>query len=127
MIQTQFHTRIQMLRSDNAREYFNGILGYFFKEKGIVQHSSCIDSPQQNGVAERKNRHILEVTRALLFTNNVPKYLWGEAVLTAVYLMNRMPSKVLQFKTPLSLLQQNFPKSKLFSSTLPLRMFGCIV
>ena len=74
MIKTQFHTSIQMLRSDNAREYFNGILGYFFKEKGIVQHNSCIDSPQQNVVAERKNRHILEVTRALLFTNNVRKY-----------------------------------------------------
>ena len=62
MIKTQFHTSIQMLRSDNAREYFNGILGYFFKEKGIFQQSSYNDSPQQNGVAERKNRHILENT-----------------------------------------------------------------
>ena len=74
--------------------------------------------------AERKNKHILEITRALLIPYNVPKYLWKEAVLTAVYLINRMPSKVLQFKTPISLLQQNFPQSRLFSESLPLKYLG---
>ncbi|KAE8726748.1 hypothetical protein F3Y22_tig00006365pilonHSYRG00038 [Hibiscus syriacus] len=70
------------------------------EEKGIVHLTSCVNTPQQNGVAERKNRHLLEVTRSLLFAANAPKYLWGEALLTATYLINRMPSKTLDFKIP---------------------------
>jgi hypothetical protein len=69
-------------------------------ENGIVHQSTCVNSPQQNGIAERKNRHLLEVARALLFSTKVPKYLWGEAVLTAAHLINRMPSRVLNLKTP---------------------------
>ena len=99
MVQTQFHKNIQILRSDNGREYFKNALGQFFLEKGIVHQSSCIDTPQQNDLVERKNKHLLEEARALLFTNQVPKYLWGEAVLTATYLINRMPNKVLNFET----------------------------
>jgi len=69
-------------------------------ENGIVHQSTCVNSPQQNGIAERKNRHLLEVARALLFSTKVPKYLWGEAVLTAAHLINRMPSRVLNLKGP---------------------------
>ena len=64
--------------------------------------------PQQNGIAERKNKHLLEVARALLFSTKVPKYLWGEAVLTAAYLINRMTSKALQFQTPLHVFKEYF-------------------
>jgi len=69
-------------------------MGDFLNEKGIIHHSSCVDTPQQNGVAERKNRHLLEVARALMFSMNVPKRFWGEAILTASYLINRMPSNI---------------------------------
>ena len=89
MVETQFQKNIQILRSDNGQEYFKNVLGQFFLEKGIVHQSSCIDTPQQNGSAKRKNKHLLEVARALRFTNQVPKYLWGEVVLTATYLINR--------------------------------------
>ena len=82
MVLTQFQTKIQILRSDNGKEYFNKTLGPFFLEKRIVHQSSCNDTPQQNGVAERKNKHLLEVARALLFSQNVSNYLWGEAILT---------------------------------------------
>ena len=51
------------------------MLRRFFQEKGIVHQSTCRDTPQQNGIAERKNRHLLEVARALIFHVNVPKYL----------------------------------------------------
>jgi transposase InsO family protein len=125
MIKTQFHTQIQILRSDNGTEYFNQYLGGYLIEKGIVHQSSCVKTPQQNGVAERKNRHLLEVARCLLLSSKCPKTFWGEAVLTATYLINRVPSKVIGYKTPLSMFQTCFPKNKLVNN-LPLKVFGCI-
>lgn len=124
MIENQFQTKIGILRTDNGTEYFNKYLGAFISEKGIVHQSTCRDTPQQNGIAERKNRHLLEVARALMFSMNVPKYLWGNALLTACYLVNRMPSRVLKFETPLDCLKKSFPTSRLFTN-LPLKVFGC--
>ena len=74
MIKNQFNTSIKVLHSDNGTEYFNCILSDFLQTHGIIHRSSCVHTPQQNGIAERKNRHILEVTRALMFTCNVPKF-----------------------------------------------------
>ena len=54
MIQTQFQSKIQILKSDNAKDYFNLNLGEFLSQEGIVHISSCVDTPQQNGIAERK-------------------------------------------------------------------------
>ena len=65
-----------------------------------MHQSSCNDTPQQNGVAERKNEHLIEVAGSLIFKTKVPKYLWGEVILIATYLINQMPSKVFQFQTP---------------------------
>ena len=76
MIKTQFQTQIQVFRTDKGREYFNTILGQFLADQGIIHHSSCVDRPQQNGIAERKNRHLLEVARALMFSMNVSKRFW---------------------------------------------------
>ena len=81
VIETQFHTRIQFIRTENGKEYFNSILGRYFKKGGIIHQSICCDTPQQNGIAERNNRHLLEVVTSIMFTIGVPKYLWGEAVL----------------------------------------------
>ena len=71
LIQRQFGKKIKILRSDNGGEYVNNFLGSFFKSNGIIHETSCVGTPQQNGVAERKNRHILEIARSLLFENNV--------------------------------------------------------
>lgn len=59
-------------------------------ENGVIHQSSCPHTPQQNGIAERKHRHIIETTRTLLINANVPLKFWGDAVLTAGYLINRM-------------------------------------
>lgn len=123
MVQTQFQSTIHTLRTDNCREYFNSTLGSYLANHGIIHQSSCPDTPQQNGVSERKNRHFLEVARALMFSMNVPKYLWGEAVFTACYLINRMTSKVLKLQTPISTLQKLFPLFRV--SSLPPKIFGC--
>ena len=55
MIQTQFQIKIQVLKTNNAKEYFKSVLGSYLMRQGIVHLSSCVDTPQQNGIAERKN------------------------------------------------------------------------
>jgi IS30 family transposase len=126
MIENQFQTKISILRSDNGMEYFNKVLNSFFQEKGISHQSSCRDTPQQNGIAKRKNKHLLEVARAIMFYMNIPKYLWGDAILTASYLINRMPTRVMHYITPLDCLKKEFPASRI-TSELPLKNFGCTV
>ena len=73
-IQTQFQTIIQVLKTDNAREYFGSILREYLSKQGIIHQSSCVDTPQQNGEVKHKNKHILEVAQSLMFTTNVPKH-----------------------------------------------------
>ncbi|XP_074356022.1 uncharacterized protein LOC141695694 [Apium graveolens] len=124
IIQTQFNANIQVLHSDNGTEYFNSILGDYLLSHGIIHKSSCVGTLQQNRIAERKNHHLLEVARALMFTKNVPKYFWGEAILMAAYLINRMPSRVLQYKTSLSILLTVYPNIHLLSNLSP-KAFGC--
>ncbi|RVW79573.1 Retrovirus-related Pol polyprotein from transposon TNT 1-94 [Vitis vinifera] len=105
---------------DNAREYFSTPFTSFMSQPGIIHQSSCAHTPQQNGVAERKNRHLVETARTLLLHNHVPFRFWGDAILTACYLINRMPSSVLHDQIPHSLL---FPDQPLYF--LPPRVFCC--
>ncbi|RVW93460.1 Retrovirus-related Pol polyprotein from transposon TNT 1-94 [Vitis vinifera] len=101
---------------DYSRSQFTS----FMSHHGILHQSSCAHTPQQNGVAERKNRHLVETARTLLLHSHVPFRFWGDAVLTACYLINRMPSSVLHNQIPHSLL---FPDQPLYF--LPPRVFGC--
>ena len=71
-IRTQFGVVIKTLRSDNAREYFSQQFNEFMSSQGILHQSSCAYTPQQNGIAERKNRHLIETARTLLLHNQVP-------------------------------------------------------
>ena len=80
MISVQFDAKVKVIRSNNGGEYFSGSLNMFLMDNGIIHESSCTDTPEQNGVAERKNRHLLEVARSLLFARNVPKIQWANAV-----------------------------------------------
>ena len=73
MVQNQFGVQIKRFRTYNARDNFNQILSPYFQPQGILHDSSCVNTPQQNGIAERKNWHLLNTTRALLFQGNAPK------------------------------------------------------
>ena len=124
MIKTQFGVNIKRFRSDNAPDYFNHMLTHFFKKEGIIHKSSCVNTPQQNGIAERKNWH-LDTTRSFLLQNEVPENYWGEAILAATYLINRLPTRILGFKSPLEVLRENFPFLRISNGLTP-RIFGCI-
>jgi transposase InsO family protein len=71
----------KVIRTDNGTEYVNIAFGAFLYHQGILHQTFFPDTPPQNGMAERKNRHILEVARSLMYTINAPKFFWGEAVL----------------------------------------------
>ncbi|MFS7989993.1 putative RNA-directed DNA polymerase [Helianthus anomalus] len=120
-VKTQFKTSIQTLRTDNAKEYLSTDFSTYLKSQGIIHETSCAYTSQQNGVAERKNRHLLDVTRTLMIHSHVPRHFWGDAVLTAAYLINRMPSSVLRGQTPFSVL---FPRGTPFP--LEPQIFGYV-
>ncbi|RDX76608.1 hypothetical protein CR513_43383, partial [Mucuna pruriens] len=64
--------------------------------QGIIYELTCVNTPQQNGVVERKNHHLFEVVRALLFQMSISNVYWREVVLTAIYIINKLPIRILQ-------------------------------
>ena len=94
------NVKISKLRSDNGGEFTSKRLKAFCQENGIKQEYTCKYTPQQNAVAERMNRTILDKVRCMLLETNLPKYLWGEAVRNAVYQINRSPTRALDGETP---------------------------
>lgn len=95
LVENQSNCRLRTLRSDNGTEYKNNTFDKFCEEAGIVHQLTAPYTPQQNGVSERKNRSIMEMTRCLLHEKELPKKLWAEAANTAVFLLNRLPTRVL--------------------------------
>ncbi|KAL0536937.1 hypothetical protein IC582_025900 [Cucumis melo] len=100
MVQTQFSSTIKILRTDNAMEYKDSRFLSFLAQKGTLIQRSCPHTSQQNGRAERKHRHILDSVRAQLLSGSCPKKFWGEAALTSVYVINRLPSPVIHNLSP---------------------------
>lgn len=96
LIENQFQTKLKDIRSDNGLEFTSSEAVQFFQTKGIIHQKTCPYTPQQNGVVERKHKYLLETTRALLFQSKLPLRYWGECVLTATYIINRLPTKLLQ-------------------------------
>ncbi|CAL8168114.1 unnamed protein product [Prunus armeniaca] len=108
-MKTQFNAQIQIFRSDNGGEFVNHDFQTYFQQHGIIHETTCPQTQQQNDVAEQKNRHLLETARALLIGAHVPRHHWDDAIVTTIHLINRMPSGVLTFKTPLQVLAQHRP------------------
>lgn len=76
---------------------------------------------QQNGIVERKHRHLLNIARALMLRANLPKIFWGDAILTTTYIVNRLPSTVLNQKTSWEML------FKQPAHVDHLKVFGCVL
>lgn len=119
LVENQTGERIKVLRTDNGGEYVNHILSTFLKENGIVHQTTIPYTPQQNGVSERANRTIIEKARSMLKDSKLPLSYWGEAVNTAIYLKNRMPTQSLNNMIP----EELWTKKKVNLSHL--RVFGC--
>ena len=120
MIKTQFGNIVKVFRSDNGGEFFNTNCSELFTSNGILHQSSCPHTPQQNGVVERKHRHVLETARAIKIQSNLPDKFWGECVEVAVYIINRIPLTTIGNKTPYELLYNKQP------SLSHLRVVGCL-
>ncbi|GJZ24227.1 putative RNA-directed DNA polymerase [Tanacetum coccineum] len=95
-------------------------MGELFNSIGIVHQTSCAYSPQQNGVAERNHKHLLNVARSLLFHSGILLKIWTKCILTAAYLIKMLPSSVLNGKYPFELVYGLKPKLS------HLRSFRCL-
>lgn len=122
---TQFKRRIQVFQSDNGGEFTSNEMLEFLTNNGVRHQTSNAYTPQQNGLAERMNRKLLEVVRASLFGMNMPLTYWGEALKSAAYLINRTLSRVIDFKTPFQTLHDLIVVPAM--PNLEPRVFGCVV
>ena len=112
--------QIKCLRSDGGGEYFSHEFSRFLDGQGVKRQFTCRYTPQQNGVAKGKNRHIAKIAHALMSEKEMPQYYWAEAVHTAIYIMNKTPTAAIHDVTP----EEKF--TGLNADVSHLKVFGCI-
>lgn len=117
-VECQTGHKIKSLRSDNGTEYVNKEFTKHLEKCGIKRQLTVPYTPQQNGVAERANRTIVEMAKCLLIHAGLEEFLWAEAVTTAVYLRNRCPTRALAGGTPFEAWKGHKPSVK------HMRVFG---
>ncbi|GJZ57560.1 putative ribonuclease H-like domain-containing protein [Tanacetum coccineum] len=109
-IENQLDYKVKVIRSNNGTEFKNSIMNQFCEMKGIKREFSVARTPQQNGVAERRNRTLIEAARTMLVDSKLPTTFWAEAVNTACYMLNKVlvikphnktPSEFIRERTPL--------------------------
>ena len=110
--------KIKTIRSDRGGEY-DAPFDRFCQEHGIIHQTSAPYTPQQNGIAERKNRILKEIMNVMLTSSGLPQNLWGEALLSVNYILNKLPHKKLD-KTPYTLWKGRSPSYKY------LKVWGCL-
>nr|GEW25062.1 ribonuclease H-like domain-containing protein [Tanacetum cinerariifolium] len=111
-LENQLSLRVKVIRSDNRTEFKNSNLNQFCRLKGIKREFSVPRTPQQNGIAERKNKTLIEAARTMLADSLLPIPFWAEAVNTACYVQNRVLVTKPHNKTPYELLHGRTPKNK---------------
>ena len=107
------------MQTDNGREYISNAFEKFLQTNGIQHRLTCPYDHPQNGKVERKHRHITETGLSLLATAALPTSFWDEAFISAVYLINRLPSLTTNSKSPYELLFHHKPDYS------HLKVFGC--
>ncbi|KAL9413504.1 hypothetical protein AB3S75_042066 [Citrus x aurantiifolia] len=100
LAERQSGCKMKTLRTDRGGEFIYTPFMNYCRDNGIKKQLTISQSPQQNGVVERKNRTIVEVARSMLKGKGIPNNLWAEACHTTVYILNRSPTKAVRDKTP---------------------------
>ncbi|GJZ81531.1 retrovirus-related pol polyprotein from transposon TNT 1-94 [Tanacetum coccineum] len=118
-VENQRGKKIQILRSDRGGEYFSTEFSSYCESHGLIHQRTTPYTPQQNGVAERKNRVLQDMINAMLVSANLPKNLWGEALLTACHVSNRIIAKKLKV-SPYEIWKGRKPNISYF------RVWGCL-
>ncbi|GJX36283.1 putative ribonuclease H-like domain-containing protein, partial [Tanacetum coccineum] len=121
LVENQLNKKVKAIRCDNGTEFKNAHIIELCGSKGIKRDYSNARTPQQNGVAERKNRTLIEAARTMLADSKLPTMFWTEAVRTACYVLNRVLVTSPHNKTPYALLTGNIPSVSHF------KPFGCHV
>ena len=101
-VENQLSKSIKAIRSDRGGEYLLAVFKDYLTENGIISQLTAPRTPQQNGVAERRNRTFLDMVRSMMSYSTLPISFWGYALNTAMYLLNLVPSKSVP-KTPVEL------------------------
>lgn len=118
-VENQLNKTIKVLRSDRGGEYFSTEFDSFCEEHGIIHECSAPRTPQQNGLAERKNRTYQEMINCMLMHSELSFNLWGEALLSACHIMNRIPLKMTGI-SPYEIWKGRSPNIGYF------RVWGCV-
>jgi len=120
MVETQIGYKIQCLRSNNGKEYISTKFNQFCEEAGIEHQLIAPYTPEQNGISERRNRSVMEMTRCMFHEKELLKTFWAEAANITIFLRNRLPTEVLNDKTPFESWYGYKP------SLTFLKVFGCV-
>ncbi|GJX30831.1 ribonuclease H-like domain-containing protein [Tanacetum coccineum] len=118
-LENRLRHKVKTIRCDHGTEFKNQLMNEFCAKKGIKREYSIARTPQQNGVAERKNRTLIEAARTMLADSLLPIQFWAEAVNTACYVLNRVLVTKPQMKTPYEILMGRSPNISF------MRPFGC--
>jgi len=117
LTENQFSCKLKKICSNNGKNF---LLNDFYNSKGIFLESFCVTTPQQNKIVERKNQHLLNVCRALLFPAKIPNILWSYSLKLVVHLINMLPTPFLNNRSPYELVYSIKPD---FSN---LKVFCCL-
>nr|GEX22810.1 retrotransposon protein, putative, Ty1-copia subclass [Tanacetum cinerariifolium] len=120
LVENQTGRKLKKLRTNNGFEFYNQKFNSLCNESRIPRHLTVAETPQQNGLAERMNRTLLNKVRCLLIQSGLPYSFWTEATVTAAYMINRSPSTALEKKTPMDLCSGHPENYEM------LRIFGCV-
>ena len=118
-VENQLEKKIKVIRSDRGGEYESAAFSDFCAQYGIVHQTTAPYTPQQNGVAERKNRTLKEMINSMLNSSGLPHNLWGEALLTANFILNIIPFKNSN-KSPYEVWKGRLPSYKM------IKIWGCL-
>ncbi|GKE70242.1 retrovirus-related pol polyprotein from transposon TNT 1-94, partial [Tanacetum coccineum] len=114
LVIVNYNAKVHKIRTDNDTEFKNETLKAHYEKLGIMQQFSIAQTPQQNGIFERRNHTLVEAARTLLIFSRLPEFIWAEAVSTACFTQNQSIIHTRYNKTPYELLHSRKPNVEYF-------------